>query len=156
MSAKLLSELSIRVSPKFSFLQCRQGQDSGGCVRKRNQSSPLAQRGRCGDTTIHGGKSKTNFIYDCKQFVLRFFLRICTRLILGLGPQTKPPSMTAHHGLVTSHCITLILRGQTINLLGKSQTRENWGLSAHQPLLGMQYSTICSTNNTKHRTQICT
>jgi hypothetical protein len=32
----------------------------------------------------HGKKSRPNFIYDCKQFVLRFFLRICTRLILGL------------------------------------------------------------------------
>jgi len=72
-------------------------------VRRRNQSSPLAQRGRCGDTTNHGEAEKTNFIYDCKHFVLRFFLRICTRLILGLVPQTKPPIMTVHHGLVTSH-----------------------------------------------------
>jgi hypothetical protein len=29
---------------------------------------------------------------------------------------------------VTSHCITLILIGQTIKLLGKSKTQENWGL----------------------------
>jgi hypothetical protein len=65
-------------------------------------------------------EEQTDFICDCKRFVLRFFLRNCTRLILGLGPQTKPPRMTAHHGLVTSHCITLILRGQTIKLLSKS------------------------------------
>ena len=38
----------------------------------------------------------------------------------------------------------------------ESQTRDNWGLSAHQPTLSMQYSTIYSTNNTKHKTQICT
>ena len=37
---------------------------------------------------------------------------LCTCLILGLGPQTKTPHVTTHHGLVTSHCITLILRGQ--------------------------------------------
>ena len=72
---------------------------------------------------------------------------------LGLRPTNQT---TQYDGLVTSHCITLILRGQTIKLLGKSQTRENWGLSARQPPLGLQYSTICSTNNTKHRTQICT
>ena len=57
---------------------------------------------------------------------------------------------------VTSHCITLNLIGQTIKLLGKSQTQENGGLAAHQPPIGLQYSTTCSTNNTKHRTQICT
>jgi hypothetical protein len=128
---------------------------SGTCAETEPEQSSRTTRQVWGhDDTWR--KEQTNFIYDCKQFVLRFFLRICTRLILGLDPQTKPPSMTAHHGLVTSHCITLILRGQTINLLGKSQTRENWGLSSHQPPLVMQYSTICSTNNTKHRTQICT
>jgi hypothetical protein len=56
--------------------------------------------------------------------------------------------MTDSHGLVTSHCITLILIGQTIKLQGKSQNRENWGLFAHQPPIGLQYATICSTNNT--------
>jgi len=39
---------------------------------------------------------------------------------------------------------------------GKSQTQENWGLFARQPSVGLPYPTICSTNNTKHRTQICT
>jgi hypothetical protein len=39
---------------------------------------------------------------------------------------------------------------------GNSQTQENWGLFAHQPSTGLPYPTICSTNNTKHKTQICT
>ena len=68
-------------------------------------NSPLARRCCVGRHAKHGKKSKLDFIYDCKQFVLRFFLRIRTRLILGLGPQTKPLSMTAHHGLVTSQCV---------------------------------------------------
>ena len=37
---------------------------------------------------------------------------------------------------------------KTINLPGKSPTEENWGLVAHQPPIGLQYATICSTNNT--------
>jgi hypothetical protein len=48
-------------------------------------------------------RKQTTVYYDCKQFVPHFFLCSCTCLILGLGPQTKPPSMTTHHGLVTSH-----------------------------------------------------
>jgi hypothetical protein len=64
------------------------------------------------------------------------------------------PSVT---NSVSSHCITLILLGQTINLLGEWQTQENWGLFAHQPPIGLQYSTICSTNNTIPRTRLaCT
>jgi hypothetical protein len=60
---------------------------------------------------------------------------------------------TQYDGLVTSHCITLILIGQTIKLQRKSQNRENWGLFTHQPTkyqvpIGLQYATICSTNNT--------
>ena len=43
------------------------------------------------------------------------------------------------HDSVTSHCITLILIGQTIKLPGKSQNQENRGLFAHQPPLA------CST-----------
>ena len=64
------------------------------------------------------------------------------------------PSVT---NSVSSHCITLILLGQTINLLGESQTQENlvgWGLFTHQPPIGLQYSTICSTNNTIPRTRL--
>ena len=55
---------------------------------------------------------------------------------------------TQYDGLVTSHCITLILIGQTIKLQRNSQNRENWGLFAHQPPIDLQYATICSTNNT--------
>ena len=126
-------------------------------MRKRNQSSPLARRGGVGQHAGHGKKSRPNFIYDCKQFVLRFFLRIRTRLILGLGPQTKPLSMTAHHGLVTSHCITLILRGQTIKPLGKSTANrkpEKTGDSPHtNPPLScntQQYAAQI-TPNTEHK-----
>ena len=50
---------------------------------------------------------------------------------------------------ITSHCITLILIGQTIKLPGKSQNQENRGLFAHQPPIGLQYKTTCSTSNTK-------
>ena len=35
----------------------------------------------------------------------------------------------------------------------QSQTRDNWGLSACQPTLSMQYPTIFSTKNTKQKTQ---
>ena len=48
-------------------------------------------------------REQTTVYYDCKQSVPHLFLCSCTCLILGLGPQTKPPSMTTHHGLVTSH-----------------------------------------------------
>ena len=69
-------------------------------------------------------------------------------------PRSLSPSVT---NSVSSHCITLILLGQTINLLDESQTQENWGLFAHQPPIGLQYSTICSTNNTLPRTRLaCT
>ena len=81
-------------------------------MRRRTRSSPLAQYDRCVGTAKHGRRSRLLFNYDCKQFVPHFFLCSCTCLILGLGPQTTPPSMTTHHGLVTSHCITLTLKGQ--------------------------------------------
>jgi hypothetical protein len=58
---------------------------------------------------------------------------------------TKPPSMADS---VTSHCITLILFGQTIKLREPSQeTRKLGTLRAPTPI-GMQYATICTTNNT--------
>jgi hypothetical protein len=72
------------------------------CAETEPEQSSLATRPVCGhDRTWK--EEQTDFIYDCKQFVLRFFLHFCTCLILGLGPQTKPPSITFHHGLVTSH-----------------------------------------------------
>jgi hypothetical protein len=67
---------------------------------------------------------------------------LCTK---GFRPNYQT---TQYDGLVTSHCITLILICETIKLQGKSQNRENWGLFAHQPPIGLQYATICSTNNT--------
>jgi hypothetical protein len=78
---------------------------------------------------------------------------LCTCLILGLGPQTKTPHVTTHHGLVTSHCITLILRGQNHHALGKSQTRENWGPPHTNPPLACntQPYTAQITPNIKHR-----
>ena len=41
-------------------------------VRKRNQSSPLAQRDLCVGTTGHGRESRLPFITTVKQFVPRF------------------------------------------------------------------------------------
>ena len=78
---------------------------------------------------------------------------LCTCLILGLGPQTKTPHVTTHHGLVTSHCITLILRGQNHHGLGKSQTRENWGPPHTNPPLACntQPYTAQITPNIKHK-----
>jgi len=69
-------------------------------------------------------EEQTNFICDCKHFVLCFFLRICTGLILGLGPQTKPPSMTVHHGLVTSQCLFWVTLQRTIILFRETGVPE--------------------------------
>jgi hypothetical protein len=69
---------------------------------------------------------------------------------LGLRPTNQT---TQYDGIVTSHCSTLILIGQTIKLLGKSKTQENWGLFAHQPPLAcntQQYAAQI-TPNTEHK-----
>jgi hypothetical protein len=59
------------------------------CVRRRNQSHPLARDDGAVNNDGHGDKSRLRFITTVKQFVPRFFLCSCTCLILGLGPQTK-------------------------------------------------------------------
>jgi len=105
-------------------LQWRPRAHCGLCAETDPERSSRALRPVC----WHGGtwrRKQTAVYYACKQFVPHFFLCSCTCLILGLGPQTKPPSMTTHHGLVTSHCITLILRGRTIKLLSKSTAIAN-------------------------------
>ena len=74
----------------------------------------------------------------------------------GLRPTNQT---TQHDGSSRSRHVTLYHtypHWSTFKLLGNSQTQENWGLCAHQPPVGLPYPTICSTNNTKHRTQICT
>jgi hypothetical protein len=43
-------------------------------VRKRNQIGPLARRADVEEHAGHEMKKATTFIYDCKHFVLRFFL----------------------------------------------------------------------------------
>jgi len=67
-------------------------------VRRRNPSSPLAQRDLCVGTAEHGEENRLRFITTVNSL----YHVSCTRLVLGLGPQTKPLSMTTHHGLVTS------------------------------------------------------
>jgi len=75
---------------------------SGNCAETDPEQSSRALRPVCwhGETWR---REQTTVYYDCKQSVPHLFLCSCTCLILGLGPQTKPPSMTTHHGLVTSH-----------------------------------------------------
>ena len=77
------------------------------CAETEPEQSSHTTKAGVGTRWTWNGKA-TTFIYDCKQLCTTFLFIFCTRLILGLGPQTKPPSMTARHGLVTSHCITLI------------------------------------------------
>ena len=109
-------------------------------VLKRNRNSPLARRCDVERHAKHERKSKLSL------FPVKIPLYREDRDTTVLSPSVT--------NSVSSHCITLILLGQTINLLGEWQTQENWGLFAHQPPIGLQYSTICSTNNTIPRTRL--
>ena len=76
-------------------------------------------------------------------------LRVCGDLktrpkFVGSIGQLTIQSRTLYRHTV-SHLSSVV---KTINLPGKSQTQENWGLVAHQPPIDLQYATICSTNNT--------
>jgi hypothetical protein len=60
----------------------------------------------CGTTRETWEEEQTVFTYDCKKFVPRFFLRFCTRLILGLKPKNQT---TQHDDLSRSHHVTTAL-----------------------------------------------
>jgi hypothetical protein len=100
-------------------------------VRRRNLSHPLARDDDVVNNDRHG-KGETKLVLLRSKRPLK---TLCTK---GFRPNYQT---TQYDRLVTSHCITLILIGQTIKRQGKSQNRENWGLFAHQPPIGLQYAT---------------
>ncbi len=140
--------------PLQPSLRCAVWEDNSRCcfavgqwVCAETEPEPSSRTGRrCGgEQRQTWQQNKTDFITGTETF--------CTRNSLSFYPHARtvtprylPPSITDS---VTSHCITLILIGQTIKLPGKSQNQENRGLFAHQPPIGLQYTTICSTSNTK-------
>ena len=73
--------------------------------------------------------------------------------LLDANPETHEHWVFA---TLSRHTVSHLSSMVNLQASGKSQTQENWGLFAHQPSVGLTYPTICSTNNTKHRTQICT
>ena len=80
---------------------------------------------------------------------------------LSLFPYTYwVQTLTTHEhwifATLSRHTVSHLSSMVNLQASGKSQTQENWGLFAHQPSVGLPYPTICSTNNSKHRTQICT
>ena len=75
------------------------------CAEMEPEQSSRTARG-CGVGTMRGTweEEQTTFIYDCKQFVLRFFLRFCTHLILGIRPTNQT---TQHDDSSRSRHVTL-------------------------------------------------
>ena len=73
------------------------------CAETEPEQSCRATGPVCGHNRTWDWK-QTAFTYDCKQFVLRFFLRFCTRLILGLKPKNQT---TQHDDSSQSRHVTL-------------------------------------------------
>jgi hypothetical protein len=89
-----------------------------------NPSSPLAQHDLCFVTTGHGRISRLPVYYDCEQFVPRFLHAFGS----GFRPTNQTtPSMTTHHGLVTSHSQKSSGQGGARET---SQGRPTWPLSS--------------------------
>jgi len=125
-------------------------------VRKLYQSHLLARDVDAVGNDGHGTGKATAFICDSKQLCTTVLFMLRHAFDLGLRPTNQT---TQYDGSSRARHVTLYHtypHRSTIKRLDKSQTQENWGLFAHQPPVGLPYPTICSTNNTKHRTQICT
>jgi hypothetical protein len=125
-------------------------------VRKRYLSHLLARDVDAVGNNGHGKGKATAFIYDSKQLCTTVLFMLRHAFDLGLRTTNQT---TQYDGSSRARHVTLYHtypNWSTVKLLGKSQTQENWGLFERQPPVGLPYPRICSTNNTKHRTQICT